>query len=206
MRNRVIGLFCAAFATLSFAFNAEATPAYTILSAGTAIYGINANGAVAGTQNESGFLRTPDGTITTFDAPGAKHGTLARAININDAIAGTYQDANGASHGFVRNPDGTITAFDAPGASLNYSEGTFPVDINGSGTVTGFYYDDQNRMHGFVRTTDGTITAIDIENAALTEAQSINSKGAIAGGYADGGGYHGFCALRAERSRHLIYR
>jgi hypothetical protein len=67
-----------------------------------------------------GFLRTPDGAITTFDVPGAGtgpgQGTFAGNINPAQAIAGRYVDASGVSHGFLRAPNGTITTFDAPNA------------------------------------------------------------------------------------------
>ena len=62
-----------------------------------------------------GFLRAPDGTITTFDAPGAgtqaafSQGTFAYGLNPAGAIAGVYGDANFVSHGFLRDSNGTFT-------------------------------------------------------------------------------------------------
>jgi len=65
-------------------------------------------------------VRAANGTITTFDAPGAglggHAGTNPMSINTAGAIAGTYRDANLVYHGFVRAANGTITTFDAPGA------------------------------------------------------------------------------------------
>jgi len=56
-----------------------------------------------------GFLRTPDGKFTTFDAPGAGsgnyQGTQPTGINAEGAITGFYVDANGVYHGFVRRDD-----------------------------------------------------------------------------------------------------
>ena len=53
-----------------------------------------------------GFLRARDGTITTFDAPGAgtvyPMGTLGASINPAGAITGYYIDASSVNHGFVR--------------------------------------------------------------------------------------------------------
>ena len=68
-----------------------------------------------------GFLRTPDdGTITTFDAPGAgtgpSQGTLAEDINPEGVIAGEYSDASNVVHGFLRTEDGAFTTFDVSGA------------------------------------------------------------------------------------------
>ena len=64
-----------------------------------------------------GFLRARDGTITTFDAPGAVNGTSPSGINPAGAITGTYFDASFVGHGFLRARDGTFTTFDASRAS-----------------------------------------------------------------------------------------
>ena len=53
-------------------------------------------------------MRSPEGRITTFDAPGADttagsfNGTLPNAINDEGVITGVSYDANGAGHGFLR--------------------------------------------------------------------------------------------------------
>ena len=50
-------------------------------------------------------MRTPDGTITTFDAPGAGtglfQGTIPSGINPARAIVGYYLDASYVFHGFL---------------------------------------------------------------------------------------------------------
>jgi len=80
-----------------------------------------------------GFLRAPDGTITTFDAPGAGTsyplGTFAESINTVGAITGFYQDGSSVYHGYLRAPGGTLTSFDAPGAGTASGQGTFAVNI-----------------------------------------------------------------------------
>lgn len=77
------------------------------------VRGINDGGTVAGywaTEPEfnsgaSGFQRFADGTISTFDAPGAGtgpfQGTYPYAINNAGAIAGTVIDSSNVSHGFL---------------------------------------------------------------------------------------------------------
>jgi hypothetical protein len=77
------------------------------------VRGINDSGAVTGnwaTDPEfnaggHGFQRFADGTISTFDAPGAGtaqfQGTFPGAINNAGAIAGTVVDSNNVSHGFL---------------------------------------------------------------------------------------------------------
>ena len=76
-------------------------------------YCLNPTGAIAGASLDSsdvyhGFLRTPDGTITTFDVPGAGtgpfQGTIPLSNNPADAITGYYIDANDVTHGFLRTP------------------------------------------------------------------------------------------------------
>ena len=51
-----------------------------------------------------GFVRARDGTITSFDVPGAS-GTAAFSINPEGTITGIYKDANQVIHGFLRSPD-----------------------------------------------------------------------------------------------------
>jgi len=77
------------------------------------VRGINDNGAVAGfwatdlefNSGAHGFQRFADGTISTFDAPGAGagffQGTFPYAINNAGAIAGTVVDSSNVSHGFL---------------------------------------------------------------------------------------------------------
>jgi hypothetical protein len=80
--------------------------------------GINAAGTVTGSYLDGnyvmhGFLRTRDGKIVTFDAPGAGstpgtssstwyQGTQAAAINPEGAITGYYTDKHNVVHGFLR--------------------------------------------------------------------------------------------------------
>ena len=55
-----------------------------------------------------GYLRAPDGAITTFDVPGAGtgpfQGTFPFINNPAGAIAGYYTDGNYVNHGFLRTP------------------------------------------------------------------------------------------------------
>jgi len=78
MRDRIAGL-CAALAALAFIPSAQAKPTYITLPDGTIIYSINDGGAVTGTQYPGAFLRTPDGTITTFNVPGDTRDIMAKA-------------------------------------------------------------------------------------------------------------------------------
>ena len=80
--------------------------------------GLNQWGAIAGIYTDAnnvyhGFLRSPDGQFTTFDAPGAGTGSYQGTgcpsdcvVSLNDwgAITGLYTDANYVYHGFLRTP------------------------------------------------------------------------------------------------------
>ena len=75
--------------------------------------GINPGGVIVGSFNDGftinhGFVRTSDGTITTFDVPGAgtgfDQGTAPLGITPGGVIMGLYIDPNYGTHGFVRIP------------------------------------------------------------------------------------------------------
>lgn len=142
-----------------------------------------------------GFVRTADGTITTFDPPGSVY-TLAHAINPAGVITGDWYDANSVDHGFVRASDGTFTTFDVPGVYFFSAAG----GIDPEGDVTGTYYDTTFFLHGFLRTSAGTVTTIDAPDAGRnyddsggTQAFGINPAGTVAGCYNDANSAgHGF--------------
>jgi len=168
---------------------------------------VNSAGAVTGIyfdQNGAvhGFVRAPDGTITTFDAPGAGigsgQGTFAVGINPAGTIVGISQDNNGVYHGLLRTADGKITIFDIKGAGTGAGQGTQGEGINPSGVVVGYYTDANNLSHGFVRAVDGTYTFFDAPGAGTGSGQGTfpmtnNPAGSIVGFYVDNNGaYHGF--------------
>jgi hypothetical protein len=125
---------------------------------------INDAGAITGHYTDAhnvsrGFVRSPSGEFTTFDAPGAStvtsfdYGTFPDSINDAGAITGHYTDAQGLIHGFLRSPSGKFTTFDPPGASTAAAPGyaTFPDSINVAGAITGHYTDTHELIHGFLR-------------------------------------------------------
>jgi len=121
---------------------------------------ITPTGAVIGSYNDAsktthGFVRSRDGTISTFDGPSDIFGTQAYGINSAGAITGWYCDLVNC-HGFLRPRNGTFTAFDVPGAVF----GTFPVGINEAGVITGSWCDKAN-CHSFVRVVNGSFTTFD---------------------------------------------
>ena len=120
------------------------------LTSGGEIEGIfvDANGVL------HGFLRSNQGTFSTFDAPGAGtgggQGTLPESNNTQGAIAGNYLDGNFVNHGFVLDPQGNFTVFDVPGTGTGAGQGTVPLGNNNPGAITGLYIDGCNVTHGFL--------------------------------------------------------
>ena len=170
------------------------------LGQGTYAIAINSEGAVTGFYADSrdvlhGFLRTPDGKFTTFDAPGAGTGAgqgtspeWNGSINAAGAISGDYTDANGLGHSFVRAPDGTISEFEAPGAATgNDLPGTQAYAINAAGAAAGAYWDANFVSHGYVRTLNGEFINFDAPGEC-SSASDVNSLGVITGGYTDENG------------------
>ena len=179
---------------------------------GTYPSGINAWGVVAGTYQSAdtvlhGFLRSPGGKFTTFQAPGADttagsfNGTSPSTINDLGVITGSYYDASGFSHGFLRSPDGKFTTFDVPGVG---GYGTTPRALNLEGAVVGVYTDSNYSFHAFLRSPDGKFTTWIGPDACTgngsegcygSGGSNINAFGTIAGGFEDNGGnfvHHSF--------------
>jgi hypothetical protein len=180
--------------------------------------GINLLGATAGESEDAnnvyhGFVRTPFGSIITFDAPGAGTGpgpagcvycpgTQSSGINLFGVIVGELLDNNTVWHGYVRTPGGFITTFEAPGAGSTPGsfQGTVAENINAGGAVTGYVTDGDYFDHGFVRSANGQITVFDAPGASPlggefygTVPYCNNDEGAITGYYNDATGFaHGF--------------
>ena len=146
-----------------------------------------------------GFVRYPNGRVTTIDAPragslpGSGQGTVAYSINVEGTIAGSYQDANYVYHCFLRSPDGQIIAFDPPGAGTGPNQGSQAVDINLEGEIAGYTQDNNNVFHGFVRSSSSAFTSFDAPNAGtgpfqgtvVTLESGLNPLGALIGWYYD---------------------
>ena len=160
-RARYLGL-CALGMTVAanagepriISFDAPGAGATTGSFEGTACYSdcsalINNFGAIAGTYQDAnnvfhGFVRSPQGKFTTFDAPGADmtagdfNGTFVNGINDAGAIAGFSVDASGGAHGFLRSAEGVITRFDVIGSAQGT---TTPNALNLEGAIVGFFAD-----------------------------------------------------------------
>ena len=191
-------------------------------STNTIVTGITPEGTITGYYTDApgvnhGFLRAPNGTITTVDDPGAGigqfQGTFPLGINPAGEITGYYYDTLFASHGFLRTPGGTFATFDPDPQGI-----TFPQAINSKGEIMGLYVSTDtvdfpppgaNQVHFFLRATDGTLTSIDPPGLVLANKTgsagyggssfinnaldgSINPAGSVVGYFFDGSGNQGF--------------
>ena len=137
-----------------------------------------------------GYVRSNQGVITVFDAPGAGTGpgqgtfpfNSPQLINPNGAITGFYTDSADALHGFVRDDNGVITTFDVPGAGTGAGQGTQSFAISPNGEITGFYFDGTDAVHGFLRDKRGVITTFDLPGGGTGPGE-----GTYGGGFAPNG-------------------
>jgi hypothetical protein len=156
--------------------------------------GVTPNGTIAGSYNDAsrmshGFLRTPDGAFTVFDAPGSTS-TEPSAINPEGTVTGNYFTAGGVLD-FVRSRFGVFASFSVPGLLCA------PAAINPAGTITGFCGSPVSfGLHAYVRDRDGVLTQFAPAGSVSTEPTAINPNGAVTGFYQDASfAGHGF--LRA---------
>jgi hypothetical protein len=186
---------------------------------GTGARNVNIFGTVVGAYEDSSgnfvehtFIRSADGTFTTFSFPGSPMGAgqgtgPARTSGLNDAgaITGSYYDMNNTIHGFLRSPDGTFISFDAPLADMTIPyNGTYPTSLNDVGGITGQSLDINEIFHGFVRNPAGEFESFDAPGADTNGGDyngtfpiDMNLFGAIAGYYIDASNvYHGFIRMR----------
>ena len=126
---------------------------------GTFGVGLTPSGAIEGVFVDvngvlHGFVRSNQGTFTTYDAPGAGtgagQGTLPESNNTLGAITGQYIDASNVNHGFLRNQLGSFSVFDVPGAGTSAGQGTIPLGNNNPGAIVGESIDGGNVAHGFL--------------------------------------------------------
>jgi hypothetical protein len=153
-----------------------------------------------------GFVRTPDGTFTSFNPQGAFY-TYPQSINPKGEVAGFSYD-NTVASGFARTPGGNLSAIQVPGAGTGYAQGTFAWDINASGEISGTYIDGNYVSHGFVRSPGADITTFDVPGAGtganqgtyMASYEGLSASGAVAGWYIDANNVnHGY--VRAADGR-----
>jgi probable HAF family extracellular repeat protein len=158
---------------------------------GTLALDINASGTIVGRYlapttplTTHGFIRTPDGQITTFDYPGSSF-TAAVGINARGDIVGQYAvpTAPKQRHGYLLSA-GVFTSFDPEGSTF-----TNVLGINDRGDIVGRFCTlavcglvGTGDFHGF-QLSDGQFAPVTFPGSAETDAWKINSRGQIAGGF-----------------------
>jgi uncharacterized membrane protein len=129
---------------------------------------INDSGTVVGFYSvhgkRAGFLRAPDGTITTFTIAGLKD-VIPAAINAAGWIAGY----SGAEQSFVRKPDGSVETFQIDGARY-----TTATAINANGYISGTYSNADNSSGSFLRAPDGTLSLVSASDDRETSVYGLN--------------------------------
>jgi hypothetical protein len=145
---------------------------------------INPSGTIVGSYLDANnlyhaFRRTPDGTFTIYDAPGAGtgpyEGTAIYSINASGQMAGQFGTAGRVFHAFLLTPQGEFTEFDVPNAGTGFKQGTFLWNINNRGDAAGGYSDAGNVWHGYLRAADGTVTEYDVPGAGTGPFQGTES-------------------------------
>ena len=139
-------------------------------------------------------MRATDGTITSFDASGASHGTSPAFITPQGLIVGTYFDANFSLQPFLRAKDGTFTTFEipSPGASL------YVLVANSAGAIAGAFFGSNGSPQASLRAPSGQFTLFEFPPAFLTfffvpNIVAMTPGGTILGSYFDSNGaIHGF--------------
>jgi hypothetical protein len=129
-----------------------------------------------------GFLREKNGTITTFDVPGAGtalgQGTLGGGFTASGVIIGNYYTPDNISHGFLRISLAISPATTPPVRQRSkLRSGTFPFGVNPAGATSGFYVDESEVSHGYVRGPQGQFITFDVPGAGTGPGQGHRSMG-----------------------------
>jgi len=133
-----------------------------------------------------GFVREPDGTITSFDPVGSAN-TFSFGVNDSGATTGYYFDIH--DYGFIRDAQGNFVTFDASVGGSGF--GTYPLAIGDGGEVVGSSRDQANENHSFLRDSKGNVTSFDPPGAQESWALGFGPNGEILG-YALLGSFYGY--------------
>jgi hypothetical protein len=183
-----IPVFCAA---LSRALGSESYLSFDVPGAlGTYPMSVNNSMAVTGyyyvsSAATAGFLREPDGAITTFSVPDSVW-TEPESINAVGDVTGFYEVVAGIPQGFVRYSSGRIVTFDPPvGFQLNPPQ-ALPVSINDFGVIAGNYPFPLSASGGFTRSRTGQFMGFGYGDGAdyETVVTGLNSSGTEVGYFA----------------------
>ena len=168
-------------------------------TSGTFPAAINLGGTVAGNYIDPstgfhGFIRTPAGTIISFNPPAdspISGTTIVFGLNNPGAVVGTYNQATTfVQTGFLRDASGNFTDIAPSGATLTQVK-----SINDNGAIAGSWVDSAKpaATHGFVRSAAGVYTTFDVTGAISLVVAGINNSGEVVGTYFDSAQHsHGY--------------
>ena len=159
----------------------------------TGVGGINDSDWVSGSVQTGkpmmvGFIRKPDGTVTTFLING--HGNLANKINNYATVVGSYfpSDTSGNQLGFKRYSNGSVVTLNGPSGARS----TVAYGINNAGKIVGAYVTSTSVQKGFTYL-NGAYTTFYHSGWSFLEPHAINKQGVIVGDYLDSSSRtHGF--------------
>lgn len=144
-----------------------------------------------------GFLRSPDGDLTTVvdpaDQGGATSGfTEAYGINFEGTVVGYFHDTAAAQYSGFFYRGGKFTTYNIPGLPPQSSTGV--LGVNDLGVFCGFYSEAPSfASANAFENQHGKLTEFSYPAAPLTYAFVINDFGQIGGYYVNSAGvYHGF--------------
>ena len=181
---------------------------------GTLAQGINDLGEITGicvdqSGDAHGFVRSPQGVFTVFDALQPAVETWPLFINDEGAVVGFVYDGNNSLfRAFVRYPGGALAVFVGPGSCpLGFNEtpacyGNEASKVTLLGASVGNFEDSNLVGHGMIRSPGGKFTRFDVPGAGTGNYQGtgcpgcnmgVNYFGMIAGSYTDTNNlWHGF--------------
>jgi len=211
-RSMVWTVLCLAVCMLGLAVSASAQKPIIITfdptgSVGTQPWSISDSGWITGNWTDGngvthGFVRAPDGAITSYDVsvPGAETvGCQGCEINSKGEVAGCSWDAMGNSTGYRRSPDGKITPIIIPGTYQGGNGGSMAMAMNDAGLVLGQYTISATEQDSLLVTPDNHPIIFNPVSPTVSiwswggMESAINGHGAAIGGYIDVGEvYHGY--------------
>ncbi len=116
----------------------------------TIAWGLNNRGVAVGVYADRGFayhgfVRRPNGTISSFDVPGSTY-TQLMGLNDRGDIVGLYQDTAGAVRGFCQ-----CNGRFVPLQPTADTEMTYPYNIDNAGRIVGWFIASSG-TYGFIAT------------------------------------------------------
>lgn len=181
MQSRALGLslLIFGFCSLAAAQSACSFTLFQVPNTSTMPNAINRDGvivgmAVEGAGRASGFIRSADGQLSTYDAPNSIMTNL-QGINSSGVKIGVFEDRSSAMHSFVLYKN-DFAEIKVPGASFTWASG-----INDHDDIVGAFATPDG-FDGF-RLRNGKFQTIHFPGAQATFANGINDFGVIVGWY-----------------------